>query len=131
MTNHAVEFLSPAWIAALAAIAAELDVEPGGAQLHVGHAITTAAGVVRYGIEIANGRMAVTSGEGADVTITSDFATAWALHCGELDAQSAFRAGRLRVRGDISRLAAAADLVAKLPDMFAALRARTVPLAHP
>lgn len=49
-----------------------------------------------------------------DVTFSQDRLTALAINRGELAAQLAFVDGRLRVRGDVGRLAAAAELLASI-----------------
>ena len=65
----------------------------------------------------------------ADVTFTQDRATARAIADGELAAQTAFMAGRLRTGGDLTRLLAHREALADLDDVFADVRARTEPVA--
>ena len=60
----------------------------------------------------------------ADVCLETDYATAVALARGEMNAQAALADGRLRVSGDVARLAAHAAALARLDDVFAAVRAR-------
>ena len=59
----------------------------------------------------------------ADVRLETDYATAVALARGETNAQAALADGRLRVSGDVARLAAHASALARLDDLFAAVRA--------
>ena len=61
----------------------------------------------------------------ADVRIEADYPTAAALARGELNAQTALADGRLRVSGDLARLAGHAAALARLGDVFAAVRAST------
>ncbi len=62
----------------------------------------------------------------ADVRIETDYPTAAALARGEVNAQAALADGRLRVAGDVARLAGHAGALARLADLFAAVRASTV-----
>jgi hypothetical protein len=61
----------------------------------------------------------------ADVRLETDYATAVALARNELNAQTALADGRLTVSGDVARLAGHAAAVARLGDLFAAVRAST------
>ena len=107
--------------AAAAAIDASID-------LCVQYDVQGSGGAVQYWIRGSRGRVAIASGtaERADVTITTDAETAWRLHDAALDAQEAFRAGHLRLRGNITRLVAASDALGTLTDVFAQVRSRTV-----
>ena len=60
-----------------------------------------------------------------DVTFACDRATATGLARGTMNAQSALTSGRLKVRGEVDRLAAASGALAGLGDLLADLRART------
>ena len=60
--------------------------------------------------------------EVADVSLETDYPTAVALARGEMNAQSALADGRLRVSGDVARLAAHATALVRLGDLFAAVR---------
>lgn len=57
-----------------------------------------------------------------DVTIITDPATAQSLAEGVSNAQQALATGRLRVRGDLTRLAAMHESLLALGDVFAAVR---------
>lgn len=59
------------------------------------------------------------------VTFTQDRATAAAIARGDDSAQAAFLRGDLRVGGDIGALVAAAAVLDRLGDVFAAVRDRT------
>ena len=94
------------------AIAQEVAVEP----------------VVRYVIVLdGDGGRVVSGGEAvdADVTFVCDRDTAVELARGTTNAQSALTSGRLKVRGEVDRLAAAGGALAGLGDLLADLRART------
>jgi SCP-2 sterol transfer family protein len=127
MTAAALEFLSPAWIAALAATASTASV-PRDINLCVQHVIRHAGNTVCYWVRLGDGAAAAGGGctDDADVTFASDAGTAWELQAGELDAQEAFRAGRLRLRGDVARLVTNRDALAALSDVFAPVRSQTV-----
>lgn len=108
---------SEAWLAAFAAVAATVDVEPG-AEAVVQHELTD--GGASWHVVVAGGRVDVRQGRhpAPDVTFTEDRATAAAIAAGELSAQQAFVDGRLRVRGAVGRLTGAvADALASLPPL--------------
>ena len=122
--------LSPEWIAALdeaartstslRELAADLD-------LTVQQVVTDDDGEVAWYVRLRGGDVGVHPGraEVADVTFTQDRATARAIADGELSAQAAFMAGRLRTGGDLTQLLAHRDALAGLDDVFADVRART------
>lgn len=114
------EFLSDEWVDALAATAASASVADG-AELSVRQVVDDAAWTVR----VAGGRVAVDRDATADVTLTTDRATAAALVRGELAAQDAFAAGRLRLGGDLTKLLAAADALGGLDAAYAQVRDTT------
>ena len=124
-----VEFLSPEWSAALAEVAAGAVVAEG-ARLTLAVVVTGPdAEDIRWVIDLADGAVAVRAGVGdeaaADVTFTVDRATAAAMSRGQLGAQDAFMAGRLRIGGDLSTLLASAEALGALGDLFASVRDRT------
>ena len=84
-------------------------------------------GEVRYQLAFAAGRCTVVrpSDDDADVRLETDYVTAVALSRGTANAQAALADGRLRVSGDVARLAAHASALSALDDLFAALRAGT------
>jgi hypothetical protein len=127
------DFLSDAWIAELAlacraarvadaADAGRLVIEP------LVHGVP-ARGDVRYRIAFDADTCAVVlgsaGGEPADVRLETDYVTAVALSRGTANAQAALADGRLRVSGDVARLAAHAAALARLDDLFVTLREST------
>jgi SCP-2 sterol transfer family protein len=84
-------------------------------------------GEVRYRIAFDAAGCAVEpiDGDAADVRLETDYVTAVALSRGTANAQAALADGRLRVSGDVARLAAHAAALARLDDLFAALREST------
>ena len=63
--------------------------------------------------------------EAADVTLVQSREVAAALSRGELNAQQALEAGRLKLRGDIGHLARQGKALTAVEDLFAAVRAAT------
>ncbi len=120
-------FLSPEWIAALDDAAREAAV-PAGVQLTIQQVVTgDAGGDVRYHLVLDGGRLRVHPGEveAADVTLVQSREVAAALSRGELNAQQALEAGRLKLRGDIGHLAREGKALTAVQDLFAAVRAAT------
>lgn len=120
-----VRFLSPEWIEALDAAAREAVV-PAGVQLTI-QQIVTDGDEVRYHLVLDDGRLRVHPGEAADadVTLVQTRDVAVALSRGELNAQQALEAGRLKLRGDIGHLARQGKALTAMEDAFAAVRAAT------
>lgn len=122
------EFLSPAWVAALADAAAQAEA-PDDLELVVQQVVVDGSDghEVAYALRIAGGAITVTDGrvEDADLTFTQDRATAGAIARGELSAQAAFLDGRLRVGGDLASTRGGARALATIADVFAAPRAAT------
>jgi len=124
-----VQFLSPEWIAALDTAAREATV-PAGVRLTIQQVVTGESdrdGDVRYHLVLDEGRLQIRAGEtdAADVTLVQTRAVAAALSRGELNAQQALEAGRLKLRGDIGRLAREGRALSAMEDVFAAVRAVT------
>ena len=124
------EFLSDEWIRALGhAARAAGDSGTGDDVLVVEPVVreVPGRGEVRYRVMCDTTVRDVTSGSDApaDVRLETDYPTAAALARGELNAQTALADGRLIVTGDVARLAGHASAVAKLGDLFAAVRAST------
>ncbi|HEV3365644.1 MAG TPA: SCP2 sterol-binding domain-containing protein [Acidimicrobiia bacterium] len=124
-----VRFLSPEWIAALDAAAREANV-PAGVRLTIQQIVTDDGGddgEVRYHLILDDGRLQVLPGEAAaaDVTLVQTREVAAALSRGELNAQQALEAGRLKLRGDIGHLAREGKALSAMEDVFAAVRAVT------
>jgi putative sterol carrier protein len=122
-----VQFLSAEWIAALDAAAREATV-PAGVSLTIQQVVTgDGDGDVRYHLVLDDGRLQIRPGEaaGADVTLVQTREVAAALSRGELNAQQALEAGRLKLRGDIGHLAREGRALSAMEDVFAAVRAVT------
>jgi predicted lipid carrier protein YhbT len=113
-------FLSEEWVEALASAAASAAVPPGTTI-----AVRQVVDDVSWTVRVADGRVRVDRDEAADITITTDRATAAALVLGELATQDAFAGGRLRLGGDLAKLLAAADGLAGLDGAYAGVRADT------
>jgi putative sterol carrier protein len=122
-----VRFLSPEWIAALDAAAREAAV-PAQVRLTIQQLVTDdGGGEVRYHLVFDEGRCRVVPGDAGapDVTLVQTRETAAALSRGELNAQQALAAGRLKLRGDLGHLAKEGKALAAMEDVFAAVRAET------
>jgi putative sterol carrier protein len=124
-----VRFLSPEWIAALDAAAREATV-PAGVRLTIQQVVTgdgEGDGDVRYHLVLDEGRLRVHPGEAeaADVTLVQTREVATALSRGELNAQQALEAGRLKLRGDIGHVAREGRALSAMEDVFGAVRAVT------
>lgn len=124
-----VRFLTPEWIAALDAAAREApDLVPRDVRLTIQQIVTgDDGGDVRYHLVVDEGRLRVHPGEAeaADVTLVQSREVAAALSRGELNAQQALEAGRLKLRGDIGHLARQGKALTAVEDVFAAVRAAT------
>jgi SCP-2 sterol transfer family protein len=127
------EFLSDEWIAALAdaARAAGRSPEAHETRLVVQPVVlgVPERGEVRYQVSFGETSCGVVGpgadAPAADVRLETDYVTAVALARGETNAQAALAAGRLRVSGDVAKLAAASGALGRLGDLFAAVRAVT------
>lgn len=121
------EFLTDEWIADMDEAARDATA-PDDLRLVIQQIVLEDEGVVRrYAIRIDNGRLSIEPGraDDADLTLTQDRATAAAVARGELSAQVAFMAGKLRVGGDLRLVLERAGALAALGDVFAAARAST------
>jgi putative sterol carrier protein len=120
------EPLTSDWVSALAA-AAQGATAPAGIELVVQQVVVDADGgeELTYAVRVGGGTVVVTEGraDDADVTFTQDRDTAVAIAAGELSAQAAFLAGRLRVGGDLRAALDNARELAALGDVFASARA--------
>ena len=124
-----VRFLTPEWIDALDSAGQEAEVS-ADVQLTIQQIVTDDDGAgseVRYHLVLADGRLRVHPGEtaAADVTLVQSREVAAALSRGELNAQQALEAGRLKLRGDIGHLARQGKALIAVADLFAAVRADT------
>ena len=119
-------FLSPEWVADLAAAAGEVEV-PDGEPFTVQQVVAGEEGDVRWALRVAGGRVAVESGAVADpdVTLATDRSTAVDVARGQLAVTDAFMAGRLRIAGDLRALLRAGGVLGAVDAAFAAVRERT------
>jgi putative sterol carrier protein len=124
-------YLSPAWLSALQDAADASSTLPGataGMHLVVQQVVTGGPdGDVAYHVIVDDGRTTVRAGRADDptITFTQDRDTARAVSRGELSAQGAFMAGRIRIRGDLPALVAQQDALLRVDDIFASVRATT------
>jgi putative sterol carrier protein len=122
-----VEFLTDAWVAELDAAARAVRL-PADLSIVVQQVVLADRGdVSEYTVRVADGRASVTRGRADDahVVFTQDRATAAAIAKGELSAQAAFLAGRLRVGGDVRQVIDRARDLQVLDDVFGPTRAVT------
>jgi putative sterol carrier protein len=122
------EFLSVAWIADLDAAARSLAPGDGPAErVIIEQQVRVPRGTASYQFHVSAAEIRVLAGApaGADVVLATDLATAAALHRGELRAQDALAAGRLKVTGRPEVLGACAARLAQLDASLAAVRADT------
>ena len=80
-----------------------------------------------YHLEVHDGDVRLEPGVAPQPTVTfiQDWDTASAIGKGELSAQGAFMAGRIRVRGDLPKLVECRDVFGDLDDVLADLRSQT------
>ncbi len=120
-------FLSPAWVADLAAAAGDVEVAPEES-MTVQQVVVDAAGEpVRWAVRVGGGRVTVDA-DGVpdpDVTLTTDRSTATALARGDVAITDAFMAGRLRVAGDLRALLRAGGVLGAVDAAFGSVRDRT------
>jgi putative sterol carrier protein len=121
-----VRFLSPEWIEALDAAARDAVV-PAEVRLTIQQVVTGDGGEVSYHLVLEEGRLRVHPGhaERADVTLVQSRDVAAALSRGQLNAQQALEAGRLKLRGNIGHLARQGKALTAMDDAFASVRAET------
>jgi len=119
-------FLTATWVAGFNAALEGIELPPPGphaglaaadGHFTVAEEIRSAPdGDVRLLLKADDGTLTLALGsmnrdEPVDVTISLDYADAIALSTGDLSAASALTLGRIKVRGDLSVLAAAQDLL--------------------
>jgi putative sterol carrier protein len=104
---------SDAWIAAFADAVAGAPVGP--ADLVVQQELTDTGAAWHVVLDPGGARVVTGRHPEPDVTFSQDATTARAVNRGQLSAQQAFVDGRLRVRGDVGQLSAAAAALAALP----------------
>jgi putative sterol carrier protein len=106
-------FLSEAWFDAIAQSTDPVRPE-GSPGITVQQVVTgTPDGEIRYAVSLSDELPTVRPGQAAhaDVTFTEDYATAAAIARGELTAQAALLAGRIRVAGNVAALMTRPDVV--------------------
>ena len=124
-------YLSPEWIDDVRARVGESPVLSAGAvpsSLRLTQVVTEApGGDVTYHLAVDDG--AATFGGGAaadeDLRLESDWPTAVAVATGRLNAQDAFIQGRIRLKGDHSKLVDAVPVLIALDAVVADLRPHT------
>ena len=124
------EFLSPEWLEELdaAARASALTAASGGEPLALALEVRGSPyGDVRYHVVVEASETRVHQGvsDAPALTLVTDYATAVALHRGEINAQSAVNAGAVQVHGGLVGLVRHAELLAAIDDVFADVRAAT------
>jgi putative sterol carrier protein len=124
------EFLSWEWIEALDAAArgATLPADAAAASIEVEQVVHDApGGEVRYHLRLEGGRVRVHPGPAATphLRLIADSDLAVRLQRGEINAQEALAAGRLKMQGQFAQLVRADEQLRSLEDVFAAVRAVT------
>jgi putative sterol carrier protein len=111
------DFLSDEWLSSLARNEAGAGSAPDRPTLVIQQLVTdTPEGEVAYVVHVGPAGIRASRGrvDDADLSFSQDLATAEAIHRGEISAQAAFMAGRLRISGNL-------DLVACYSRAFAAM----------
>jgi hypothetical protein len=125
-----VRYLSAAWFdrLRLGAVASDAP-EPAADALVLRHVVHADADAPRtdYDVVVSAGRVVIRHPvEGsADLVFTSDYPTAAAIAAGTMSTNAALAAGRLRVAGDVNRVAGRAADMSGLDPVPASLRAET------
>jgi putative sterol carrier protein len=124
------DFLSAEWIEALdaAARAATLPETASAVSITIEQVVRDApGGESRYHLRIEDGRARVQSGPAAapDLRLFADYDVAARIQRGEVNAQEALAAGRLKVQGRFAHLLRVDDALRALEDVFAPVRAET------
>lgn len=119
-------FLSASWLEQLTVAAGGHDVGPDATvvqQVVMGGP----DGDIAFVLEVEGGRLRARPGRDptAVVTLIEAWETAVRIHRGELTPQEAFRAGLVKVRGDVRRVVEAAATLGSLGLATSALRERT------
>jgi putative sterol carrier protein len=109
-------FLSEEWLALGVAAGRSLPEVPG-ASLRLQQVVTGApGGDVRYVTVIENGRTVeqrLGDEPDADLVITTTYADALAMHRGEIDLNTGFMQGRVKIGGDIAKVFALLPLAGR------------------
>ena len=120
----AVKFLSKEWAQELkeALNSNQTFTEAIGSQsVKIQQVITSPDATVDYWLKIEGGGVDLGVGdiEGADATITQDYATAVALARSELSPVSAFMTGKIKIAGNMMILMGLQNALAQLPGVMA------------
>jgi phage tail tube protein FII len=111
-----VDFLSEEWLALGAELGHELPEVPG-ASVRLQQLVTGApGGDVRYVTVIVDGRTVeqrMGQIDDPDLTVTTSYADALAMHRGELDLNTGFMQGRVKIGGDIAKVFALLPLAGR------------------
>lgn len=123
---------SDEWITALdAAAGADPTLREAAVGRHVviGQEVVDGTRRIRWHVVLDDGRVAVRPGpaDAPDVTFSQDAEVAAAVASGRMAARTAFALGHLRVGGDVDVLLEVAPALAGLGDVFASVRASSVP----
>ena len=124
------DFLSAEWIEALdaAARAVTLPEAAAAVSITIEQVVRDAPdGESRYHLRIEAGRALVQPGPAAapDLRLFADYDMAARIQRGEVNAQEALAAGRLKVQGRFAHLLRVDDALRALEDVFAPVRAET------
>jgi putative sterol carrier protein len=124
------DFLSAEWIEALdtAARAANLPETVAGLSITVEQVVRDSPdGEMRYHLRIEDGHAYVQPGPATspDLRLFADYDVAARIQRGEVNAQEALGAGRLKVQGRFAHLLRVDDALRALEDVFAPVRAAT------
>jgi putative sterol carrier protein len=124
------EFLSREWIEALDAAArgTTLPADLAAVSIEIEQIVHDTPGdEIRYHLRLEDGRVRVHPGPAASphLRLIADYDVAARMQRGEINAQEALAAGRLKVQGQFAHLVRANDQLRSLEDVFAAVRAAT------
>jgi putative sterol carrier protein len=124
------EFLSAEWIEALdvAARTATLPETASAVSITIEQVVRDApGGESRYHLRVEDGHARVQPGPAAapDLRLFADYDVAARIQRGEVNAQEALAAGRLKVQGRFAHLLRVDDALRALEDVFAPVRAET------
>lgn len=123
----AVKFLSDEW---LSEVEAHLNADEAFQNAAKGQAaklqqvISDApGGETKYGFVLEGGKVQMIAGEieGAEATITQDYATAAGLSKGDLTGQAAFMQGKLKITGNMMKMMTLQGVFTAMPTALAGL----------
>lgn len=124
-----VRFLSTEWFERVEAAQGDPPAAARGEnRLVLAQAVTDGPeGTVGYQVVVEDGRASVSRGapDDADVTFTTNYATAAAIARGELSTQAALSAGRIRVAGNLGLLVSRHGAITALATVPGTVRRET------